>query len=342
MLNLSRVTGFTNYLVNYYDPRHHDYHKAFVDRKCTLGGTYYSNSNLIRSSNYVKQYLEGLGYSITKEYIEDGSGGYNTIAERIGNVYPNVFIEIGAHIDTKNTTPGASDNAAGVAGVMELATVLKNYANRYSLRFITFIGEEYGRTGSKYHTQQIVDRNEKVKTGLVFDGIGWSEDAPDHMNCIWANSKPESQRIANIFDTIRTEYGIDINWRLCSPDPLPQVSDNVSYWEHNLTSVLSIGGLPYEDPNYHACTDDMIAVDMGNAFKTIQQNLVVALLLDAEPCPLPSCKNSLTLNRCPGQAKVTNQVRSMRERIFRNDLERRWISHFHWLIFLPIQSKQDC
>ena len=48
MLNLSRVTGFTNYLVNYYGPRHHDYHKAFVDRKCTLGGTYYSNSNLIR------------------------------------------------------------------------------------------------------------------------------------------------------------------------------------------------------------------------------------------------------------------------------------------------------
>ena len=231
----------------------------------------------------MKQYLEGLGYSITKEYIEDGSGGYNTIAERIGNVYPNVFIEIGAHIDTKNTTPGASDNAAGVAGVMELATVLKNYANRYSLRFITFIGEEYGRTGSKYHTQQIVDRNEKVKAGLVFDGIGWSEIAPHDMNCIWANSKPESQRIANIFDTIRTEYGIDINWRLCSPDPLPQVSDNVSYWEHNLTSVLSIGGLPYEDPNYHACTDDMIAVDMGNAFKTIQQNLVVALLLDAEP-----------------------------------------------------------
>ena len=35
------------------------------------------------------------------------------VATKIGSVYPNTFIEVGAHIDTQPTTPGAGDNASG-------------------------------------------------------------------------------------------------------------------------------------------------------------------------------------------------------------------------------------
>jgi hypothetical protein len=285
-VDLVRLTGYTRMLTELYGPRHHTVNKVFTDRSCTLGGTAYLNSNLVRASKSFKDHFEALGYPFTKEYIPDGSGGYNVVATKTGNLYPDVFIEIAAHIDSKDKTPGASDNAGSVAAVMEIGTLLKDYPNRYSLRFISYIGEEYGRTGSKYHAAQIVNRGEALKASLVMDGIGWSEIAPQHMNCLWAEGAPENLRVAQLFDAARQQYGIDIAWRLCTSTG--QVSDNVSYWEKGLPSVASFGGLPYVDPNYHKCTDDMQAIDMQNAYKTTQENLAVLLWLDAEPWSSPA------------------------------------------------------
>ena len=42
--------------------------------------------------------------------------------------------------------------------------------------------------------------------GLIMDGIGWSEIAPERMNCIWANDDPESSRVAQLFDAVRADY----------------------------------------------------------------------------------------------------------------------------------------
>jgi hypothetical protein len=279
-VDFSRLEDFTYDLVSLYGPRHYQYFRTYQDDRCTLGGPSHGNSNLVRAANYAKDTFEMLGYRVYKEAVADGSGGFNVVAEKPGMIYPNQFIELGAHIDTKEKTPGASDNAAGVAAVLELARVLADYDSRYSLRFIAFIGEEYGRTGSKRHVSLAKTDGEQVKAGLVLDGIGWSEISPAHMNCNWADHDPESQRIASLFDLARQEYAIDIAWRMCSTTT--QTSDNVSYWEAGYPAVLSIGGLPYADPEYHACNDTLPLTDMHNAFKTAQQNLLVLLMLDSE------------------------------------------------------------
>jgi hypothetical protein len=199
-----------------------------------------------------------------------------------------VFIEVAAHIDTKDTTPGASDNAAAVAAMMEIARVLIDYPSRYSLRFVTFVGEEYneyaGRgyslVGSRHHVRELLANGDAIKAGLVMDGISWSENTPDHMNCLWDNGDTETRRISLLFEEVRDTYNIDIGWRLC--EAVGQTSDNYAYWEGGFPAVLSIGGLPYEEPNYHQCGDSMDTVDMGNAYKTALENLAVLLKLDAE------------------------------------------------------------
>jgi hypothetical protein len=159
--------------------------------------------------------------------------------------------------------------------------VLKDYPSRHSIRFITVFGEEEFLMGSRFHSSLAAARVEPIKAALVMDGIGWSELEPEYMNCIWENGTDESLRVANLFDQVRQEYGLEINWRLC-PIYSGQWSDNYAYWEQGYTSVLSIGGLPYLDPEYHACTDTMSRVDMQNAYLTAQENLAVLLKLDAE------------------------------------------------------------
>jgi len=276
-----QLIEYASDLVTQYGPRYPTYHRVYIDDQCTLSLTQYKNDNLFRSSKYVEGELNSLGYTVYRELVPNQNGAFNVAAMRWGAVYPNIFIEVGAHIDSQPGTPGASDNASGTAAVLELARALKDYPSRYSLRFLTFINEEYGLRGSRYHAQQVVNNGEGIKAALVLDGIGWSEIAPQQMNCIWDANDPETMRIADLFDQMRTLYQIDIGWRRCAPTS-NQFSDNAAYWEQGLAAVLSIGGLPYADPNYHKCGDSMNAIDMQNVYKTTLENMALLLTLDGE------------------------------------------------------------
>ena len=82
------------------------------------------------------------------ENVPDGSGGsygHNVYVTKIGSAYPNTFIEFGGHLDSQPGTPGGNDNASGSIAVIELARVLKDYPNRYSMRFAVWTSEELGR-----------------------------------------------------------------------------------------------------------------------------------------------------------------------------------------------------
>lgn len=293
-MNLPRIASITSNLVTHYGPRHHKFFQIFSD-ECRPEGKPYSVHNLNRASTYVFEAFKALGYTPYREWVPDWHGTYNVIAQKTGSVYPNLFIEIGAHLDTVATTSGASDNAGSVAAVLEIARVLKDYPNRHSIRFISFVGEENYLRGSRHHISLVESKSEQIKAGLILDEIGYSELAPEHMNCLWDNGGDETRRISNLFNAARQEYDIDIGWRLCEPDG--QWSDNYAYWERGYPAVLSIGNLPIVDPNYHSCGDNLATVDLQNVYKTALENLAVLLKLDAElsqPSDLSSPKLQTT------------------------------------------------
>jgi hypothetical protein len=75
----------------------------------------------------------------------------NVIAELPGR--GDGWILVGAHLDTWDVTPGAQDNAAGVAEVIEAARILSMHANawgppRRKIRFALWAAEEIGLVGS--------------------------------------------------------------------------------------------------------------------------------------------------------------------------------------------------
>jgi len=68
---------------------------------------------------YLKQALDQYGYEVEEER-SDSEYQTNVIAELPGTVSKNRVFEIGAHYDTKPNTPGADDNASGLAGLLEI------------------------------------------------------------------------------------------------------------------------------------------------------------------------------------------------------------------------------
>jgi hypothetical protein len=98
----------------------------------------------------------------TKFYDEDQKepNGANVIAEIPGSDLANEVVLLGAHLDSHQAATGATDNAAGVAVMMEVMRILKaaGAKPRRTIRVALWGGEEEGELGSlAYVGQHLVD-----------------------------------------------------------------------------------------------------------------------------------------------------------------------------------------
>jgi len=81
----------------------------------------------------------------------------NVVAIQRGSKYPNKFIIMSGDIDSRvsdptdytSTSPGANDNASGMAGTLEVARVLSKYTFENSIIYVGLSGEEQGLFGGK-------------------------------------------------------------------------------------------------------------------------------------------------------------------------------------------------
>jgi len=82
----------------------------------------------------------------------------NVLAIKRGIKYPNKYIIMAGDIDSRvsdamnatDDSPGANDNASGMAGVIEAARVLSKYDFPTSIIFVGLSGEEQGLFGGKF------------------------------------------------------------------------------------------------------------------------------------------------------------------------------------------------
>ena len=115
-IDINNLMDVSTTLVTQYGPRREDFYSPFIDDQCTLSTTIvYPKTTIEMSADYVKGLFENMGYpasAITLEQVPQGAG-HNVYVTKVGSVYPNVFIEFGAHMDTVVNSPGGSDNSSG-------------------------------------------------------------------------------------------------------------------------------------------------------------------------------------------------------------------------------------
>ncbi len=95
---------------------------------------------------------------IEARYHEQDRNGYNVLAE-IPGTDPRLrdeVVMVGAHLDSWHSSPGATDNADGVAAVMEAVRILKalDVQPRRTIRIALWGGEEQGLLGSRAWAEQ--------------------------------------------------------------------------------------------------------------------------------------------------------------------------------------------
>ncbi|MEK7672172.1 MAG: M28 family peptidase, partial [Bacteroidota bacterium] len=83
---------------------------------------------LSQAADYIEQELVSLGHEkIKRQHFEVQGRRYSNLVVELEGKNPRraSSIIIGAHYDTVVGTPGADDNASGVAGLLELARLFR-------------------------------------------------------------------------------------------------------------------------------------------------------------------------------------------------------------------------
>ena len=104
----------------------------------------------------------------------------NVVAIKRGTKYPNRFVLMSGDIDSRvsdptdftSESPGANDNASGMAGTIEAARVLSSYTFDSSIVFVGLSGEEQGLYGGKGLAQYAKDNQWEIVGVLNNDMIG--------------------------------------------------------------------------------------------------------------------------------------------------------------------------
>lgn len=89
---------------------------------------------------------------------EDPANAINVYADMVGSDKKDEFVMLGAHLDSWHGGTGATDNASGVAVMMEAMRILKavNFKPRRTIRIALWGGEEQGLLGSRDFVKKYV------------------------------------------------------------------------------------------------------------------------------------------------------------------------------------------
>lgn len=104
----------------------------------------------------------------------------NVLAIKRGTKYPNRYIVMAGDIDSRvsdplnytDDSPGANDNASGMAGVIEAARVLSQYDFESSILLVGLSGEEQGLYGGRHLAAKAIDEGWDIVGVLNNDMIG--------------------------------------------------------------------------------------------------------------------------------------------------------------------------
>jgi aminopeptidase YwaD len=161
------------------------------------------------------------GYTDIQEdqFFASGVSTKNLVVTKTGSVYPNTYVIIDAHYDTKNG-PGANDNGTGTVILLELARLLENVETEYSIKFIHFSAEEDGLLGSlHYVNDDVIITNMDIRLVFNIDQVGGTagmtndiivcerdESPPVSNNAASATATTELANCIEFYSTLNTEF----------------------------------------------------------------------------------------------------------------------------------------
>ncbi len=232
---------------------------------------------MVAAAGYIRKSLEDAGYVVNVQaFTSRGLSVNNIEAVLPGHGAVDEIIVVGAHYDSVTDSPGADDNASGVAALLELARLLAGSSLPRTVRFVAFANEEapffYGdEMGSNLYAARAQVQGERIEAMLSLETLGYYTDEPDTQKYPFPfswfypdtgnfvgfvgnlSSRPLVRQAVGAFrastafpsEGVAAPSGIEgIHW-----------SDHWSFWQAGYPAIMVTDTAPFRYPHYHDATD---------------------------------------------------------------------------------------
>jgi hypothetical protein len=227
------------------------------------------DSDRYQAREYLLQALTEAGW---KPYLQVFSQGVNVAAERSGTDPQAGRILIAAHYDTVPGSPGADDNATGVATALEVARLLSSRPTPRGLQVVFFDREEQGLLGS-FAFAANPSYVESLRGVIIPEMLGYACYEPGCQtyprglpfqpptelgDFLFAAGDQEHLPLLSAFQQsqpdVPTVFTLPVPLRgLMSPDFLR--SDHAPFWQQGIGAVVITDTANFRTPHYHQPSD---------------------------------------------------------------------------------------
>lgn len=298
-----RFDGRLTPLVSQVDP---DYLRQHV---AALEGQRHTADQIADAAAYIQSELERFGYTVA---LEATPAGPNVVAKLVGSRAPSRSFVLGAHYDTVLGSPGADDNASGVAGMLEIARILSGSDLEATVELVAFAGEERGLVGSKQYASNARLAARDLIGMISLEMIGYrcttrgcqfpfytiggcfevSEELRAQGDYLGIVGDKRSSWLAKDSRTLAGYHvpnlpvltGIVEVYGDCLEDT--RRSDHAAFWDQVYRAILITDTANFRNPNYHTGNDTLDTLDfdfMADATRAALAIVVSRSVLQA-PC----------------------------------------------------------
>jgi Zn-dependent M28 family amino/carboxypeptidase len=245
--------------------------------------------HLVTVENFIEKQLASYGLKVESDYFSYRGTNFRNIVGRSSAQRGASLIILGAHFDSVPGTPGADDNASGVAVLLEAARVLSRARLRSEILFCAFNLEELNMIGSSYFAKKLKSAGAKVDAMVSLEMVGYADSRPgsqkypiglsafypdrgDFIGVIgnW-NSSSLLRRFARQMRQVR---GLPVE-TLSVPGnggliPAVRLSDHSPFWDAGYPALMVTDTSFFRNPHYHRSTDTLETLNLDFIAKTCE------------------------------------------------------------------------
>ena len=257
--------------------------------------------NMEKAADYIHEQFDGTGARINELSYEINGKTFRIVSGFFGPDTKERLI-VGAHYDAVPGSPGAADNASGVAGLLEMAAALGENPPPMMVELVAYPNEEppFFRTrlmGSYVHAMHLKKEKVPVRLMIALESIGYFTDRPftqlypnpffrllypSRGNFIAVVSRlREGSVVRRIKKAMRTVPDLSVH-SFNGPSIIAGIdySDHRNYWKAGYRAVMVTDTAFYRNDHYHTPLDLPDTLDYKRLSKVVQ-GVYAAVLAEA-------------------------------------------------------------
>ncbi len=222
------------------------------------------------------QRLGALGDVREQSFQEGGSRGVNLILSLPGRQPALPPLLVGAHYDGPPHSPGADDNASGVAVLLELARRWHAQPLRRPVWLVAFDQEEEGLVGSRALATQLRADRQPLHLMVSLEMLGCTSSCQRYphpaMRWLYGTRGDFLALVANagalpLLPGLARRVGRHVKTKVLPVPflgrPLPDTrrSDHSPFWDQGYNALMATDTAFLRNPNYHKPSDTLATLD---------------------------------------------------------------------------------